>query len=976
MINSPNLDAKTPTGATAHSRFVKRVRERYGALSNKLDPGILNKDILSRSYCELSQIFPQPPDALRVLRQLALERIATLDCEGNAPLEQITQMMTLLAEWTLAKAYEVGFGQLSKKYGIPQTPLGQPASFWIIGMGKLGACELNVSSDIDLIYIYDHEGQTRQESSEAIRPLLSRQGSETHSTANWNAAAAQVQVISNQEFYTQLVFEIQRLIDAVTEHGRVFRIDLALRPNGMSGPAVMCLDALEQYLQSQGREWERFAWLKSRVVAPHSQAGLPNELSQIVTPFVYRKYLDYEIFDSLRFLHQQIRAQAVRFALGRPERINDIKLGRGGIREIEFITQLLQVVRGGQFPELRVRPTLTALSLLVQTRQMSETSAHQLQSAYVFLRRLEHRIQYLDDQQTHILPTLPADLEWLCVSMGFASTHAFLLALEGHRSFVSTEFASLLGTKEAVPMGSNNHQDTKKTLVPNVLPLQESQSSLSPNGPNGLNRLNGSNESGEPGDSGEGAINLLSLGISRNSPLVERVNVLLNHPRTHHLKESSKTKLYALIRQTALWVANDPAKETGALRWCDWMELLLRRENYLSLLVERPFIHHNLIYILGASRWASQYLNLHPGLIDDLADSQVLLQRFNPAQFESTLIQRIDALEQSGDSDEEAMLNLLRRAHHSELFLCLARDLSGKLSIQEVADDLSALAESVIHITAKLVWPRIKNPHTHTPSFGIVGYGKLGGKELGYGSDLDIVFIYDDPHPNAGETYSSFARKIINWLSVKTTAGDLYEIDTALRPNGNSGLLVTQLAAFEDYQLQRGSNVAWLWEHQAMTRARVILGNSAFKERFESIRNRVLTTQRDAGLLKSEIVGMRNKLIQAQKGSSGLFDLKYSPGAMIDVEFAVQFLILAHSHKYRDLTLNTGNLALLDKAAELGLIPQDLAKSCIQSYKNYRQEQHLARLDERSLKFENNMFQADQAHVVRLWDFLFKDSTT
>ena len=964
MINSPHRDAKKPSSGTTHSRFVKRVRERYASLSNKLDPGILDKEILSRSYGELSKIFPNPPDALRVLRQLALERIATLDCEGNAGLEQITQMMTLLAEWTLCKAYELGFEQLSTKYGVPQTPLGTPATFWIIGMGKLGAGELNVSSDIDLIYIYDHEGETQQGSPGATPPLERKQVSTSSSNASLNASPAQIKVISNQDFYTQLVFEIQRLIDAVTEHGRVFRIDLALRPNGMSGPAVMCLDALEQYLQSQGREWERFAWLKSRVVAPHTHPGLPKELSQIVTPFVYRKYLDYEVFDSLRFLHQQIRAQALRFALGRPERVNDIKLGRGGIREIEFITQLLQVVRGGQFPELRVRPTLTALSLLVQTRQMSEATANQLQSAYLFLRRLEHRIQYLDDQQTHLLPTSPADLEWLSESMGFGSTHELLLTLEGHRSFVSSEFASLLGTKEAVSTDSNDHQDAQKILVSNAQSLQESQASLE------------SNQSNESNESGERVINLLPLGISNNSPLVERVNALLNHPRTHHLKDSSKTKLHALIRQTALWVANDPAKETGALRWCDWMELLLRRENYLSLLIERPFIHHNLIYILGASRWASQYLNLHPGLIDDLADPQVLLQRFNPAQFESTLIQRIDALEESGDIDEEALLNLLRRAHHSELFLCLARDLSGKLSIQEVADDLSALAESVIHITAKLVWRRIKNPHTLTPSFGIVGYGKLGGKELGYGSDLDIVFIYDDPHPNAGETYSSFARKMINWLSVKTTAGDLYEIDTALRPNGNSGLLVTQLAAFEDYQLQRGSNVAWLWEHQAMTRARVILGNTAFRERFESIRNRVLTTQRDLGLLKSEIVGMRNKLIQAQKGNSGLFDLKYSPGAMIDVEFAVQFLILAFSHKHRELTLNTGNLALLDTAAKLGLIAQDLAQSCIQSYKNYRQAQHLARLDERNLKFKNNVFQNDQTHVLRLWNFLFADSTT
>jgi glutamate-ammonia-ligase adenylyltransferase len=935
MPNSHNFDAPPTTSGVEYSRYVRRVRARYGPLSDKLEPGLLNKEILNRSFNALSQSFTNPDDALRVLRQLALVRIATLDCDAGADLSQITQMMTVLAEWALSKAYELAFNDLSLKFGQPTNALGQPATFWIIGMGKLGATELNVSSDIDLIYIYDHEGEAKF--APADEDPNAGLGVQPHLGSRPN--------ISNQEFYTKLVHQIQRLLDSVTEHGRVFRIDLALRPNGMSGPSVMCLDALEEYLQSQGREWERFAWLKSRVVAPVALTSLPLELSQIVYPFVYRKYLDYQVFDSLRHLHQQIRAQAVRFAAGRPERINDIKLGRGGIREIEFITQLLQIVRGGQFPELRVRPTLLALSLLAQTRHMSTESATHLQNAYIFLRRLEHRIQYLDDQQTHLLPTASEDIAWIAASLGFSSANDLLQALEFHKNAVSAEFTSLLGTPPVDPK-----------------PLKSS----------GANYLTASTLPGKAPSLLEN-FELTDLTISNQSPLRERFLVLLNHPKAQLLKESSQSKLLTLIEQTARWVASDSSKELGALRWCDWMELLLRRENYLSLLIERPAIHSNLIYLLGASRWAAQYLNQHPGVIDDLADSQLLLQRFNHDLFVRSLLQRIEALEASDDVDEEAILNLMRRAHHSEFFLCLARDLSGKLKLEEVADDLSALADAVIFVTAQVVWRRLKNPHTPFPSFAIVGYGKLGGKELGYGSDLDIVFIFDDSHQSAAQTYALFARKIIHWLSVKTISGDLYEIDTALRPNGNSGLLVTQLEAFENYQLQRGANVAWLWEHQAMTRARVVLGDDHFKDKFSHIRTQVLTMQRDLPSLAAEIVGMRNKLLQAHIVKENQFDLKYSPGAMIDVEFAVQYLILAYSFKFKELTANIGNIGLLAKAQSLNLISTELANSCLDAYKNYRQAQHIARLDERSLKFDKAAFATEQSNVLKLWKFLFPD---
>lgn len=917
-----------------------------------LAPGLINQDTLEALYLRILLEYKEPGDALRVVRNLSLERIAYLDCEAHVPLVNIMQMMTTLAEWALTKAYRVCYAALCAKYGTPCDSEGYETIFWILGMGKLGADELNVSSDIDLVYVYDRVGNTlavprerTPQAAEDVLPLHSK-SVEAQSTEHSLTQKTDGQ-ISNQDFYTKLVHALQIMLDSVTQHGRVFRVDLALRPFGLSGPSAVCLDALEEYLHSHGREWERFAWLKCRVVAPFAQDSLPSALSKITMPFVYRKYLDYAVFDALRDLHQKIRSQALRTAHGRPERLNDIKIGPGGIREIEFTVQLLQVVRGGQFPELRVRSTLEALSALEQARLISPDSSEQLQSAYAYLRRLEHRIQYLDDQQTHILPTDALDLQWLAMSMGHSSTAEMLSQLNAHRAFVSKEFAALLGNPAPPP-----------AVKPSVN-LDALSSDLS-------NSLGSSDTSLDLSDA------LDRLDTAQSQALGSRIKELLSHPRALQLKSGSRSKLYLLIQQVIVWVGEQSTTHTAVLRWCDWMEALLRRESYLSLLLERPTTLRNLLYLLGASRWAARYLTQYPGVIDDLADLTTLNQRFDSSRFTAALLARISAQECIDPTDDEALLNLMRRAHHSELFLCLFRDLSGKLTIQEVADDLSALADAIIHITSQLVWRRLPNKHSNTPSFGIIGYGKLGGKELSYGSDLDIVFIYDDAHPQASEIYSGFARKIIQWLSVKTVAGDLYEIDTALRPNGSSGLLVSEFDAFENYQKQKGTNVAWLWEHQAMTRARMIYGNEAHRSRFNSIRNHVLTAPRNLDQLRTEIVKMRDKLLRARAVNSDIFDLKYSAGAMVDVEFSVQYLVLAFSAQHGSLTQNIGNIALLDLAQSLGLISTANATKTIQAYTLFRREQHLARLDERKAQFDVVKFAKFRDDVLNLWNDLMQ----
>jgi glutamate-ammonia-ligase adenylyltransferase len=413
---------------SAQSRFVQRLRRRYAGELALLAPGAPTGDAMAAAYEALRSRGHDVAPALRILRQLVMERLVTLDCDRDAPLETITRAVTELAEFALDAACTQACHDLDALHGAPLTPEGGRARLWVVGMGKLGARELNVSSDIDLVYVYDQDGETAGGADGRGR-------------------------ITNHEYFAKAVKAIYGLIGDVTEHGFVFRVDLALRPNGNSGPPAVSLGALEDYLQVQGREWERFAWMKSRVVAPRSCVadGTAQALRGVVLPFVFRRYLDYAVFDALRILHRQIREHAARRAAGRPERANDVKLSRGGIREIEFIVQLLQVVRGGQFPEIRTRPTLQALQRLAAAGLMSQETAQALAAAYVFLRRVEHRIQYLDDQQTHVLPMGcrddddGSDLSWIARTMGYADCCPFLHELDGHRELVAEEFDRLLG---------------------------------------------------------------------------------------------------------------------------------------------------------------------------------------------------------------------------------------------------------------------------------------------------------------------------------------------------------------------------------------------------------------------------------------------------------------------------------------------------------------------------------------------------
>lgn len=914
MQIADQIQTPIATPAAAHSRFWQRLHRRYTDVMGALPPGPPDRVSIEQALQQLQTVHHLDLSAaLRVVRQLVMERLMVLDCAQQADLSLITQGVTALAELALNRACLQVRQELDARHGAPLGPEGLRVPLWIIGMGKFGARELNVSSDIDLIYVYEHEGETQG--------LPDGRGK-----------------ISNHEYFGKAVKAIYTLIGDTTEHGFVFRVDLALRPHGNSGPAAISLSSLEDYLQVHGREWERFAWLKSRVVAPLSEVQAPNvqALRSVVLPFVFRKYLDYNVFDSLRTLHRQIREHAARRSAGHPERANDVKLSRGGIREIEFTVQLLQVVRGGQFPELRCRPTLEALQRLARSNLMPQETAQQLAQAYTFLRNVEHRIQYLDDQQTHVLPTRDDDLAWIAHTMGYADACSFLHQLDAHRELVAQEFDILLGGNQA----------------------GQCQSGLC-NGP----RATQSNTHSAP--------DLETLIEQLPPQMAARIAEWREHIKVRGLRDEARARLFRLVQQTAQRVENGTLEEIAAIRFINWLEPLLRRESYLALLLERPSVHERLLDLLGAAKWPARYLQQHPGVIDELASDQLFSERFSAVDFENEMALRLKALESTGEDDDENLLNLLRRAQHAEIFRTLARDVERAITVEQVADDLSALADSVLRVTAQWCWARLKQRHREDPQFGIIGYGKLGGKELGYGSDLDIVFIFDDADDNAPEIYTAWVRKLINWLTVKTGEGDLYEIDTALRPNGNSGLLVTSFKSYADYQQQRGSNTAWTWEHQAMTRARFVLGSENLQQRFDEVRTAVITAPRDAVSLKEEIVGMRERVRAAHPVRGELFDVKHSPGGMVDAEFAVQYLVLSQSAQHPELTGNVGNIALLQRAEAAGLLPAGVGQDAATAYRELRRIQHTSRLDEGNGLISVNLITTHRDAVLALWRAVF-----
>jgi glutamate-ammonia-ligase adenylyltransferase len=861
----------------------------------------------------------------RVLRRLRTEVFCTVmerDLRGHADLAEVTGAMTDLAEVSIRKALDVLSAELEALFGEPRGPEGERLVLGVVGMGKLGGRELNVSSDIDLIFVYEDDGET---------------------------AGGTRAPIATQEFFTRLG---RRLIGALAEptaDGYVFRVDMRLRPNGDAGPLVCSLGMLEEYFYVQGREWERYAWIKGRLVSEgESEAAkrLARQLDALVKPFVYRRYLDFGVISAIRALHRQIGEEARRRASMRPEKADDIKLGRGGIREIEFSAQVFQLIRGGQDAGFRIRPTLKVLQHAATRGLLAPAVCARLGEAYGFLRTLEHRLQYRHDGQTHAMPVDEEERTRLAASLGFADYAALMAKLDDYREFVEAQFDQLFADK-ARGIGEAPDEGAAAGTWGSALEDDAASDAL--------------------------AARLAEQGFGdQSAEVLARLTAVRRSTRYLGLPERSRERFDMIARRALDAAARlEPAASRAPTltRLFDLLETVSRRSAYLALLDEYPAALERVMAVLAASRWAAGYLTRHPQLLDELLDDEAIASPFDWGAFRASLRARLAA----ADGVEQQM-DLLRHAHQAEVFRILLIDLAGKLTVEQVSDRLSELADSVLDVTMEAVWRHLPKRHRAVPGFSIIAYGKLGGKELGYASDLDLIFLYDDPDEAAAEIYATFARRLITWLTTSTGAGTLFDVDLRLRPNGESGLLITDLDAFRRYQLREGdaANAAWVWEHQALTRARFCAGDVEIGERFEAIRKQVLTTQREAAPLAAEIVAMRERVASGHPNRTELFDLKHDRGGMVDIEFVVQYWVLLHAARHPELILNTGNIALLREVSRFGLMSAEEAETVGGAYRTYRKLQHRLRLDGMEIaRVPPESIGAERDAVLGLWRRVF-----
>ncbi|WP_107879755.1 bifunctional [glutamate--ammonia ligase]-adenylyl-L-tyrosine phosphorylase/[glutamate--ammonia-ligase] adenylyltransferase [Neisseria animaloris] len=885
---------------------IKNARRHSQYLARHLDNGNLNPNILNpmlekvletadfAAFADWQHIQAEENEAelarqLRLLRRYVMAQIIVRDINRISDLAEVTRTITLFADFAVNTALDFAHAYYRDMYG---TPIGrysnEPQFLSVVAMGKAGGYELNVSSDLDLIFIYPESGDTDGKRER-----------------------------SNQEFFTKVGQKLITLLNDITEDGQVFRIDMRLRPDGDSGALVLSETALEQYLIQQGREWERYAWCKGRVVTPHA-----NGISALVRPFVFRKYLDFNAYEGMRGLHRQIRSEVSRKGMA-----DNVKLGAGGIREIEFIAQIFQLIRGGQVRALQLKGTQETLLKLAELGILPHETVNMLLEAYRFLRDVEHRLQYWDDQQTQTLPDNAEQQQRLAESMGFADYAAFSDGLNRYRSQVNAVFNQILAEPDGQPQA---HADGWQDI------WQENADE-------------------------EARFNRLAEHGFDAAPIARRLDQLRNSGKYRHLSAQAQPRFDAVIPLLIQAAAAQPNRTVTLLRLLDFLENISRRSSYLAFLHEHPQALQRLADIMGQSSWVSGYLTKHPILLDELLSAQLMDTGNDWPKLAAELS---DGLSNAAD-DTEAQMDVLRRFQHAQVFRLAVQDLAGLWTVEALSDQLSALADTILAAALPAVWADTPKTHTDAPRIGIIGYGKLGGKELGYTSDLDLVYVHDDPHPDAPDVYARFARRLTNWLSAATGAGTLYEVDLRLRPNGDSGFLTHSIAAFEKYQREN----AWTWEHQSLTRARFICGLPETGASFDRLRTEILTRPRNRAGLAREIIAMREKMFATHTPEDS--DVKYARGGVVDVEFIVQYLILAYAGEHPQLLDNYGNIALLNIAADAGLIDKTLAEQSQTAYRFYRQQQHNAKLRDAGKLAVDEQVQAYYGSVKKLWEQVF-----
>ncbi|MDY0136151.1 MAG: bifunctional [glutamate--ammonia ligase]-adenylyl-L-tyrosine phosphorylase/[glutamate--ammonia-ligase] adenylyltransferase [Thiomicrospira sp.] len=904
------------------SLFVEREAKRHADLFERdYQQAYLVGELFERCYGEVvaSEDEAALKKNLRRWRREQMVRIAVRDLIGWADLDETLRDISDLADALVSAALDWWYGRLCEKLGTPiGEESGEPQKMIVLGMGKLGGQELNFSSDIDLIFVYAENGQT-----DGVRAM------------------------SNDEFFVKLGQMMNKSLTEMTADGIVYRVDMRLRPFGEAGPLAISFSGMEHYYEVHGRAWERYALVKARVMAGDVQKG--RELMAILRPFIYRRYIDYTAMDSLRDLKRMIAAEVAKKGMQ-----SNIKLGAGGIREVEFIVQVFQLVHGGRDKGLQGRALQPVLAYLAQQDYITQQDGAELKAAYVFLRRAENRIQQWNDQQAHSLPKDARQQLALAQSMGFETYPAFLEELAQHRRTVQTHFDDVFAEESPVCDLTDALAQAWKG------PLED-----------------------------DALVVLTQFGFQQPGEVLNLLRQFKRSRALSHMSAEGQMRLEGVMPHLMKTVCSLPQAQAQALqRVLRVVESVVRRSVYLVLLKENPLALEHLVKLCAIGPWLTDMLVKYPALMDQLIDLRTL---YRPLKKEELLHEAASLLATYGD-DEEGFMLQLRHWRHAQVFRVAAADMTGQVPVMHVSDYLTWIAQAVLQVTHDYVWALMTAKHglpqgEAASPFMIVGYGKLGGIELGYGSDLDMVFIYDQRAPDeltqaqhVGQRvvdhatfFTRMGQKIISVLTTLMPAGTLYEVDTRLRPNGASGLMVSSWASFEQYQREK----AWTWEHQALIRARAVVGSPSVCSHFEAFRVAFLSQPRDADRVRAEVVDMRQKMRQSlDKSNAKTFDLKHGVGGIVDIEFMVQYLVLAFSHQHPSLAIWSDNMRILDALKSCGLLSLHAIEQLQNNYRAYRATYHRLALQKEKAILDAKTFRAERDQVAAIWQDLMASSDT
>ncbi|KJR31888.1 bifunctional glutamine synthetase adenylyltransferase/deadenyltransferase [Vibrio navarrensis] len=852
---------------------------------------------------------------LRQFRNREMVYIAWKDFSQSWSLQASLSHLSQLAEAMIFETYQWQYALCCQEWGTPTNAAGEAQPMLIIGMGKLGGGELNFSSDIDLIFTYPENGET--------------QGARRS--------------IANAQFFTRLGQRIIKALDQQTFDGFCYRVDMRLRPFGESGPLVMSFAALEDYYQEQGRDWERYAMIKARVMGREMYPQY-QELRQMLRPFVFRRYIDFSAIQSLRRMKSMISSEVRRRGL-----TNNIKLGAGGIREIEFIAQVFQLIRGGREPSLRKRGLLTTLEAVAQLQLLTQEEVSSLTLAYQFLRRLENLLQAMADKQTQTLPESELEQLALATAMGYTSWPSLLLEVNHHMAAVHQVFETLIGDDEEEVSPVAHHFSELWDMAHNPEVIEQIlQSDLS---------------LADPATVAQQVIQF-KADLAKKT-LGPRGRDVLNH----------------LMPKVFSAAFAHPEAQFGLPRVFFLLHSIVTRTTYLELLDEHPAALTQLVRLCTASPMISQQLARYPILLDELIDPQ---QLYNPIPLESYRTELRDFLARIPEEDMEQQMEALRQFKQICILRIAAADIAGVLPVMKVSDHLTYLAEAIVEAVVHQAWQQVAEKYgepTHLKErdgkgFAVVGYGKVGGWELGYNSDLDVVFLHDCPtnvytdgkkEIDGRQFYLRLAQRIIHIFSTRTASGILYEVDTRLRPSGASGLLVCPVDAFDEYQRQE----AWTWEHQALVRARMIYGDDELAGEFARVRHEVLALPRDESQLKKEVVEMRVKMREHLGGKKAdRFMLKQDQGGITDIEFLAQYLVLNFSASKPKMTRWSDNVRIFETSIAQGVMNESQALALTQAYTRMRDEIHKRNLLNLDADVALDKFTAERQVVMDAWHAL------